>query len=152
MTNLTSTQPPALITIASVESSMCSRSDFPMKSTKAACSNATAHNRWSSRFPSKNGFRQRLHYCLGLPHTAGQHDGCIEGPAATTLRMLRTNQLDKLSHGHGAAVLLTHRESNRPSSRKPEELLEVSYKRLTGFESSTKGYEWFRRQSGDTKR
>jgi hypothetical protein len=84
-----------------------------------------------------------VHYYLRLPDAASQHDGCIEGPVATAQWMLRANQRHQLSHGHGAAVL-PHAPGHRTVRHRQGEGASGCFLQAThGFESPSKGYEWF---------
>src|SRR6202008_146495 len=59
-------------------------------------------------------------------------NGCFEQTSSTSYPMVMAQQ-----------YFLTHTGIDPSIIDKTRGLLEVSYKRLTGFESRTKGYEWF---------
>jgi len=58
--------------------------------------------------------------------------GCFEQTSSTSYPMVMAQQ-----------YFLTHTGVDPQIIAKAKDLLEVSYKRLTGFESRSKGYEWF---------
>ncbi|HEY2381765.1 MAG TPA: carboxypeptidase regulatory-like domain-containing protein [Terriglobia bacterium] len=58
--------------------------------------------------------------------------GCFEQTSSTSYPMVMAQQ-----------YFLTHTGVDPAIIEKARDLLEVSYKRLTGFESRTRGYEWF---------
>src|SRR5204862_1689145 len=58
--------------------------------------------------------------------------GCFEQTSSTSYPMVMAQQ-----------YFLTHTGVEPAIIEKTRSLLEVSYKRLTGFETRTKGYEWF---------
>jgi uncharacterized protein YfaS (alpha-2-macroglobulin family) len=58
--------------------------------------------------------------------------GCFEQTSSTSYPMVMAQQ-----------YFLTHTGTDPAIVAKAKDLLEVSYKKLTGFESRTKGYEWF---------
>src|SRR5205807_8768105 len=58
--------------------------------------------------------------------------GCFEQTSSTSYPMVMAQQ-----------YFLTHTGIDPEIIEKAKGLLEVSYKKLTGFESPTKGYEWF---------
>ena len=58
--------------------------------------------------------------------------GCFEQTSSTSYPMVMAQQ-----------YFLTHTGVDPAFITKARDLLEVSYKRLTGFESHTRGYEWF---------
>jgi uncharacterized protein YfaS (alpha-2-macroglobulin family) len=58
--------------------------------------------------------------------------GCFEQTSATSYPMVMAQQYFRTHTGVDPAII-----------EKTKGLLEVSYKRLTGFETRTKGYEWF---------
>jgi uncharacterized protein YfaS (alpha-2-macroglobulin family) len=58
--------------------------------------------------------------------------GCFEQTSSTSYPMVMAQQ-----------YFLTHSGIEPGVIEKTRDLLEASYKRLTGFESRTKGYEWF---------
>jgi alpha-2-macroglobulin-like protein len=58
--------------------------------------------------------------------------GCFEQTSSTSYPMVMAQQ-----------YFLTHTGIDAALIEKARNLLEVSYKKLTGFESPTKGYEWF---------
>lgn len=58
--------------------------------------------------------------------------GCFEQTSSTSYPMVMAQQ-----------YFLTHTGVDPAIIGKAKDLLEVSYKRLTGFESPTRGYEWF---------
>ena len=59
-------------------------------------------------------------------------NGCFEQTSSTSYPMVMAQQ-----------YFLTHTGIDSAIIQKARDLLEVSYKKLTGFESRTKGYEWF---------
>jgi uncharacterized protein YfaS (alpha-2-macroglobulin family) len=59
-------------------------------------------------------------------------NGCFEQTSSTSYPMVMAQQ-----------YFLTHTGIDPAIIEKARDLLEVSYKKLTGFESRTKGYEWF---------
>ena len=59
-------------------------------------------------------------------------NGCFEQTSSTSYPMVMAQQ-----------YFLTHTGVDPAIVEKARDLLEVSYKKLTGFESRTKGYEWF---------
>jgi len=59
-------------------------------------------------------------------------NGCFEQTSSTSYPMVMAQQ-----------YFLTHTGIDASIVEKTKNLLEVSYKRLTGFESHSKGYEWF---------
>src|SRR5213594_1110796 len=59
-------------------------------------------------------------------------NGCFEQTSSTSYPMVMAQQ-----------YFLTHTGIDPAVIAKARDLLEVSYKKLTGFESRTKGYEWF---------
>ena len=59
-------------------------------------------------------------------------NGCFEQTSSTSYPMVMAQQ-----------YFITHTGVDAATIAKTRDLLEVSYKRLTGFESPTKGYEWF---------
>jgi uncharacterized protein YfaS (alpha-2-macroglobulin family) len=61
-----------------------------------------------------------------------QPNGCFEQTSSTSYPMVMAQQ-----------YFLTHTGIDPAVIQKAKDLLEVSYKKLTGFESPTKGYEWF---------
>ena len=61
-----------------------------------------------------------------------QPNGCFEQTSSTSYPMVMAQQ-----------YFLTHTGIDPAIIEKARDLLEVSYKKLTGFESPTKGYEWF---------
>ena len=61
-----------------------------------------------------------------------QPNGCFEQTSSTSYPMVMAQQ-----------YFLTHTGIDSAIIGKAKDLLEVSYKKLTGFESRTKGYEWF---------
>ncbi|PYS44655.1 MAG: A-macroglobulin complement component, partial [Acidobacteria bacterium] len=64
-----------------------------------------------------------------LQSLLGQPNGCFEQTSSTSYPMV--------------IYFLTHTGIDSAIIQKARDLLEVSYKKLTGFESRTKGYEWF---------
>jgi hypothetical protein len=58
--------------------------------------------------------------------------GCFEQTSSTSYPMVMAQQ-----------YFVTHRGVEPETINKTKELLEASYKRLTGFESRSRGYEWF---------
>src|SRR5262249_39606972 len=58
--------------------------------------------------------------------------GCFEQTSSTSYPMVMAQQ-----------YFLTHTGVDPALIAKTKDLLEVSYKKLTGFESRSKGYEWF---------
>ena len=58
--------------------------------------------------------------------------GCFEQTSSTSYPMVMAQQ-----------YFLTHTGVEPSIIEKARNLLDVSYKKLTGFESRTKGYEWF---------
>jgi hypothetical protein len=58
--------------------------------------------------------------------------GCFEQTSSTSYPMVMAQQ-----------YFVTHRGVEPETINKTKELLDVSYKRLTGFESRSRGYEWF---------
>jgi hypothetical protein len=61
-----------------------------------------------------------------------QPNGCFEQTSSTSYPMVMAQQ-----------YFLTHTGIEPEIIEKTKSLLEASYKKLTGFESRTKGYEWF---------
>ena len=61
-----------------------------------------------------------------------QPNGCFEQTSSTSYPMVMAQQ-----------YFMTHTSIDPGIIEKTRDLLEASYKRLTGFESHTKGYEWF---------
>jgi uncharacterized protein YfaS (alpha-2-macroglobulin family) len=61
-----------------------------------------------------------------------QPNGCFEQTSSTSYPMVMAQQ-----------YFLTHTGIEPSIIEKARNLLDVSYKKLTGFESRTKGYEWF---------
>jgi hypothetical protein len=59
-------------------------------------------------------------------------NGCFEQTSSTSYPMVMAQQ-----------YFLTHTGADPAMIEKARSLLEVSYKRLTGFESQSRGYEWF---------
>src|SRR5438034_3760811 len=59
-------------------------------------------------------------------------NGCFEQTSSTSYPMVMAQQYFLTHTGIASAII-----------QKARDLLEVSYKKLTGFESRTKGYEWF---------
>jgi uncharacterized protein YfaS (alpha-2-macroglobulin family) len=58
--------------------------------------------------------------------------GCFEQTSSTSYPMVMAQQ-----------YFLTHTGIDASIVEKARNLLDVSYKKLTGFETKTKGYEWF---------
>jgi hypothetical protein len=67
-----------------------------------------------------------------LESLLGQPYGCFEQTSSTSYPMVMAQQYFMTHSGVDPAVV-----------QKAKDLLEVSYKRLTGFESRSNGYEWF---------
>src|SRR5262249_36775850 len=61
-----------------------------------------------------------------------QPNGCFEQTSSTSYPLTMAQQ-----------YFVTHSGVDPALISKGKELLEASYKKLTGFESKTKGYEWF---------
>src|SRR5262249_28658209 len=61
-----------------------------------------------------------------------QPNGCFEQTSSTSYPLVMAQQ-----------YFLTHTGVDPAIIEKARDLLEVSYKKLTGFESRTQGYEWF---------